>query len=622
MLKSVWESDVQAVIEEIGLPKTKNVAVDSTTIEIPVPFPSPHDWRDHWIYFLLMDRFNNPESPPAHSPWDGQHGTFQGGTLNGVRQQLDYLQQLGVGAIWLSPVLKNCQYNPYTYHGYGIQDFLQIDPRFASDPQAAKGNPQLVEDEFRALVDTAHARGIYVILDVVLNHTGNVFEYKDHGSKAPWSEQPYTIYWRDEDGQGRTDWEQPPPDPPADAAVWPEELRCNAFFRRQGKQKHDETRGDFASLKELATDLPKHSDQRGYHFPVRDTLIRAHQYLIAKYDVDGFRIDTVKHIESDFARIFGNAMREFALSIGKKNFFTFGEIADRSEEKIARYIGRNAMNPDEMIGVDAALDFPLFHKLQEMAKGFCAPAEVFNVFERRKDAQRGILSSHGEASKFFVTFLDNHDQHQRFYFSSASDPRRFDDQVTLALGCLFALQGIPCLYYGTEQGLHGSGNVYEAVREALWGKPDSFDLGHPFYQAVQRLATLRSNQPSLRYGRQYFRPISGNGTEFDFSHYQRGVLALSRILNDQELIVLANTNTERVWEGEVIIDFALNPVGSTYHVLFSNKAGQQIATPGPVVQKPEGSVAIHEANGSVSDGPVRVLPAKLQPMEIQILGRK
>jgi glycosidase len=257
-----------------------------------------------------------------------------------------------------------------------------------------------------------------------------------------------------------------------------------------------------------------------------------------------------------------------------------------------------------------------------MAKGFCAPAEVVNVFERRKDAQRGILSSHGEASKFFVTFLDNHDQHQRFYFSSASDPHRFDDQVTLALGCLFALQGIPCLYYGTEQGLHGSGNAYEAVREALWGMPDSFDLGHPFYQAVQRLANLRGNQPSLRYGRQYFRPISGNGTEFGVSHYQRGVLALSRILNDQESVVLANANTEGVWEGEVIIDFALNPVGSEYHVLFSNKEGQQIATPGPVVQKPEGSVTIHETSGIVSNGPVRVLPAMLQPMEVQILGKK
>src|SRR5216683_7980403 len=96
------------------------------------PFPSPEDWRDQWIYFLLVDRFNNPQAPPRFTPFDSVHGAFQGGTFNGVRQQLDYLKQMGVGALWLSPVLKNCQYNPFTFHGYGIQDFLQIDLRFAS----------------------------------------------------------------------------------------------------------------------------------------------------------------------------------------------------------------------------------------------------------------------------------------------------------------------------------------------------------------------------------------------------------------------------------------------------------------------------------------------------------
>src|SRR5512135_1921682 len=92
------------------------------------PFPSPDDWRDQWIYFLLVDRFNNPQQPPRTQPWDGSIGTYQGGSFNGVRERLDYLQDLGVGAIWLSPVLQNCLYNPYSYHGYGIQNFLAVDP--------------------------------------------------------------------------------------------------------------------------------------------------------------------------------------------------------------------------------------------------------------------------------------------------------------------------------------------------------------------------------------------------------------------------------------------------------------------------------------------------------------
>src|SRR5690242_5946377 len=96
-------------------------------------FPSPADWRDVWIYFLLVDRFRNPEGPPAQQPWDGECGVFQGGTLAGVRASLDYLAGLGAGALWLSPVLKNCGYDPGSYHGYGIQDFGAVEPRFTSD---------------------------------------------------------------------------------------------------------------------------------------------------------------------------------------------------------------------------------------------------------------------------------------------------------------------------------------------------------------------------------------------------------------------------------------------------------------------------------------------------------
>ena len=192
----------------------RRLILEGQAVEIPRPFPSPADWRDQWIYFLFIDRFNNPQAAPRHTPYNGMHGVFQGGTFNGVRQQLGYLQHLGVGALWLSPVLKNCRYSPFTYHGYGFQDFLQVDPRFASDPEAAQADPQLAEDELRALVDEAHARGIYVIFDIVLNHVGDVFAYVlADGSQLPeadWQDHPYTINWRDQDGRGRPEWTAPP----------------------------------------------------------------------------------------------------------------------------------------------------------------------------------------------------------------------------------------------------------------------------------------------------------------------------------------------------------------------------------------------------------------------------
>ncbi len=622
---SIMSPEVQTILDQARGPQTRRVTVGNETVEIPTPFPSPQDWRDQWIYFLMVDRFNNPQAPPRFTPFDGLHGVFQGGTFNGVRTQLDYLQQLGVGALWLSPVLKNCQYNPFTYHGYGIQDFLQVDPRFASDPQAAKANPQLAEGELQGLVDEAHARGIFVIFDIVLNHAGDVFEYVlndgSHSAEADRRGIPYTINWRDENGHGRSDWTEAPLNPPADAAVWPTELRRNELFRRRGRG--GEAGGDFASLKELVTALEQFDANRGLLHPAHNILIRAYQYAIAKYDVDGFRIDTLKFIEPDFAQLFGNAMREFALTIGKKNFFTFGEVYD-NEEQIARFIGRHAAEEGDLVGVDAALDFPLFFKLPAVAKGLLAPAEVSSMFEHRKQLERDVISSHGEASRFFVTFLDNHDQHARFYFSPHDAPTRFADQPTLGVGCLFVLQGIPCLYYGTEQGLHGSGDQDTAVREALWGKADAFNRGHPFYTTIQRLAATRHEQPALRYGRQYFRPISGDGIHFGISRSTEGVLAFSRILNDQELVVVTNTNTRAGWTGEVIVDLALNPVGATYEVLFTNKILTQNgerrgAAPGPVVEKPSGQVEIHEVNGSVTRGPARALRVALQNMEIQML---
>jgi glycosidase len=616
MPTSIWSDEVQLLFEQARTARNKRVKLGNKTVTIPAPFPSPEDWRDKWIYFLLIDRFNNPQAPPKHLPWNGEHGEFQGGTFKGVREQLDYLQELGVGALWLSPVLKNCQYSPYTYHGYGIQDFLQIEPRFASDPEQARKNPRLAEDELMQLVDEAHARGLYVIFDVVLNHAGDIFEYENYGAVAPWRNYPYVIRWRDRDGKGRADWNTPPNNPPAEAVIWPQELQRNEFFRRQGEG--GEAGGDFASLKEFATDYKEYSPVYGICYPVRDVLIRAHQYLIAKFDVDGFRLDTLKYIETDFARVFANAMREFAFSIGKKEFFTFGEIYD-NEDKIARYIGRNTMEDSDLIGVDAALDFPLFYKLPEMAKGRLAPIEIVKIFEYRRHLQQGIISSQGEASRFFVTFVDNHDQHQRFYYIDPNDPHRYDDQVAISIGCLFALQGIPCLYYGAEQGLRGSGRTLEAVREAFWGKPEAFDRQHPFYQAIRQIAQVRESQPALRYGRQYFRPISGDGRQFGFSIFPGGILAFSRILSDQEVVVVANTNTQAGWQGEVLVDYSINPIETRYRVVFSNKKNPP--PPAPVAEKLAGSIEIHGLDESIAYGPTRVLPLKLQPMEIQILDK-
>ena len=126
------------------------------------PFPSPADWRDQVIYFLMVDRFNNPAAKPVHQPYDDpNYAKYQYGKFSGVQQQLAYIKSLGAGAIWLSPVLKNLPFDLGSYHGYGIHDFLRAEPYFATNPANA-------DDELRALVDAAHQAGLYVIFDIVL----------------------------------------------------------------------------------------------------------------------------------------------------------------------------------------------------------------------------------------------------------------------------------------------------------------------------------------------------------------------------------------------------------------------------------------------------------------------
>jgi glycosidase len=477
---SIYAADFQAVLDSAKAPGgTANGQ-----------FPSPADWRDLPIYFLMVDRFNNPSAAPRHTPFDDAgFADYQGGKFSGVQRQLPYIRQLGTGAIWLSPVLRNLPFDS-SYHGYGIHDFLTAEPRFADDPAHA-------DDELRALVDAAHQQGLYVVFDIVLNHTGDVFAYQcdpadqvciaNQGGTASYHDQPQPVAWRDGSGTAQASFavieDIPAGQRTRDAFIWPAELQLNRLFRRQGQMggTADDTIGDFSVLKQMLT-----ADPDAQRF-----LIRAYQYVVARFDIDGFRIDTLRYLKGGLPQTFGNAIREFALSIGKKNFFTFGEVLDgQAEEDIARFIGRNTNDQGDLVGVDAALDYPLFNTLRPVVKGQQAPASLVGMYHRRKQVEEDILSSHGDATRFFVTFLDNHDMKERIRYVDPAVPDRYDDQVTLGLACLYSLPGIPCLYYGTEQGLSGHGTD-EAVREALWA-----DLGSPQpASSTARLPNSRGSAP-------------------------------------------------------------------------------------------------------------------------------
>ena len=627
---------IQAMQAAANQQQTKSVPLNGQPTEVRYPFPSPGDWRDCWIYFLMLDRFANASAPPRGPAWNQVFPHRHGGTFKGVQSQLAYLADLGSRAIWLSPVLKNSRPDfDYNYHGYGAQDLLNIDERFASD-----GTRATAERELGELIDEAHARGLYVIIDIVLNHVGRVFDYErpegvvsifaDTGvMNGPLGDEPH-IEWLNGLGFPRSDWRD---DLPASAtlsvddAVWPEDLQNRLFFRRRGAKLTDApgaggfVPGDFGDMRQVVAEYDASASgqellrARYGAMPVLAILIRAYQYLMAKYDIDGYRIDTVKYVLPDAMRSFGNAMREFGLSVGKKNFFTFGEIYD-DEQTIANFVGRRT-GGGEGFGIDAALDFPLFYALPAVAKGLAGAELIRQVFEGRKAAEAGQLSSHGEAGRYFVSFLDNHDQHERI-----KNPATPADQVTLALAVLFALQGIPCVYYGTEQGLSGTVkpdgtpdlNTNESTREALWGKtPVAFDRTHPTYQIIKTLAALRANEFALSYGRLYFREVSGNGADFGYSSGSGGIVAFSRILVDREVLVIANTNANSGFSGSVIVDRDINATPRQMRVAFSNRGNTGTGT----VQQIAAARFFHP--DGVSTGAATALPIVLSRSEVQIL---
>lgn len=598
MYTSLYSQEVQTVLD----------TAESQADASGGPFQSPGDWRDQVIYFIIVDRFNNPAALPVHQPYDDANqnvaALYQGGKFQGIQQQLAYIKGLGAGALWLSPVLKNIPVDQGCYHGYGIHNFLRANPKFCSDPT----NQDLADQELRALVDAAHKIGLYVIFDIVLNHAGDVFTYNG-ADQVNFSPTVLPVQWRDATGTSIPTWTDAaiiPAPRPLDADIWPSELQSNQYFRRQGMAI--DVIGDFDSLKQMVSENPD----------VQRFLIRAYQYIIAKFDVDGFRIDTVRYLQGNLPQLFGNAMREYALILGKRNFFTFGEIWDNNTAAdIPNFIGRNTQilgDMDSPVGIDAALDYPLVWPLIAALKGFGPFSDVAAMYNQRKQLDQYILSSHGDASRYFVTFIDNHDMQQRFRWQQPGDPTQFDDQVSMGVACLYCLPGVPCLYYGTEQGLHGRGSDV-GVREALWGLVPGFPTTTSFYVEIQKIAKVRGQQPALRYGRFYFRPISGDNYHFGISTFQNGVLAWSRIINDEEVVIVANASTTQPQSVSVILEITLSSPGQNLQILYSNQTAP--TAPAPVQQLAQASVI--EVDGSTSNGPLNCARVTLQPMEVQIL---
>ncbi|ELR68468.1 alpha-amylase family protein [Fulvivirga imtechensis AK7] len=505
------------------------------------------EWREEFIYFLLVDRFHDDQvrSPVRAEGKTTGFGTREelqkicGGTLKGIKDHLDYIQQLGCTAIWLSPVFEN---NASSYHGYDIQDYTSIDKRFGTT------------DDLAALVDAAHSLDMRVFLDVVLHHSGNNWSYPGN--------YPYYYYngWTFPFGKWHSE------DKPQ-----PAELRNPDLYWRKGQirnfDSYPETReGDFNDLKAFKND----SSPEGLY--VQHLLTRIHCYWIRETDIDGFRLDAVKHMGEKSISQFCSHIREYAYKLGKRNFFLFGELVG-PEGIYNNYIGpKTAVKVEDTAiyyGLNSVLDFPLYYVLADVILGKSTPEKLI---ERYESLRKSALSR-GEFGEFLVTFIDNHDQvnqplKRRFGYDAT------EAQVIAGIGFLLCALGTPCIYYGTEQGFQGAGIEDHNVREAM------FDLHDPsknalnkdgvIYREISIIANLRKKNAALKFGRMYMREYSEDGETFHMPVHQNCMLAFSRILYDEEMLIVYNGSLVHEDEEYITVSKDLNPEGSAFRFRYGH----------------------------------------------------
>ncbi len=569
-------------------------------------YPSPADWREEILYFLLPDRFSDGKEATrplldrtklkesrkvlagdAVWRWDlwtqSGGGRWQGGTLKGVISKLGYLKKLGITAIWLGPVFKQ-RGHQNTYHGYAIQDFLDVDPRL--------GTRQDLVD----LVDQAHGLGLRVILDTIFNHSGANWLYGagEDAFTPEYTEGRYPFgSWRGAEGEAIAAIAGP------EDGVWPQELQNTDVYTRAGRGNLGQGEIDNAQAEHKRTDF---EDLRNFELMgsgVIEDLVRCYQYWIALTDCDGFRIDTLKHVSLDEARRFCGAIKEFAANIGKVDFFLVGEIAggDFVEDRYLDVLERN---------LNAALDIGEMRlSLNKLAKGQEHPGPFFAGF----DEGTAIMGTHRNLGSRHVSILDDHDHvfGDKIRFGAEAVSER--QQLAGAALLLFTL-GVPCIYAGTELGLTGpepeerqwlsnwkKSDVY--LREALFGPehplkdglsglPDKaerfdetlpgfgpfgtrgyhcFDENNPVFKGYCAITGLRQTLPALRYGRQYLRPIAFNDAAFTVKGPGE-ITAWSRILNDEEVLCVINTHGSENRGAAVLVDARLAEPGQKYTVLF------------------------------------------------------
>ena len=479
----------------------------------PLHLPSP-DWREQIIYFAMIDRFddgdpgNNDQGAGEYAPEDGAR--YSGGDLQGLARRLDYLREIGATALWITPPVRHQWWDESVryggYHGYWGTHFAQVDPHFGTLA------------DYQNLARGLHARNMYLVQDVVVNHTANHFSYpaghdgrdpaRGYAVNAGGRPQPASMPWPFSRNDARD-----PAQRADDIYHWTPDI---TDFN-DPRQEHDY---QLASLDDLNTGNPV----------VRRALRASYGHWIEQVGVDAFRIDTAFYVPPGYFADFLDAddpaapgVRRVAARTGRDNFHVFGEgfgidppFADATARKIEGYV-RDA---DGRELLPAMINFPLYGSLLDVfARGQPSAVLAHRI--------KSMMQVHAQPW-LMPSFVDNHDV-DRFLAGGSEAGLR------LALLAIHTLPGIPTIYYGTEQG-------YTAPRAAMFARGhgaqgrDHFDPQAPLARYLRRLSDLRRGQHVLMHGTP--RVLAANTAA-------SGALLYAMQEGEEQVLVALNSATHR-----------------------------------------------------------------------------
>ncbi|MFC8739692.1 pullulanase-type alpha-1,6-glucosidase [Streptomyces sp. NPDC057176] len=475
--------------------------------------PARHDVTREQFYFVLPDRFANGDRSNDRGGLTGSRsvtgfdptdkGFYQGGDLKGLTRKLDYIKGLGTTAIWMAPIFKNkpVQGNGESagYHGYWITDFTRVDPHFGTN------------QDLKNLVSKAHAKGMKVYFDVITNHTADVltntekkYGYRSKGAYPyldtegrPFDDTEETDRKVDEDSFPYTP-QIPAAEKTAKVPAW---LNDPTMYHNRGDSTfvgESGLYGDHTGLDDLWTERPE----------VVEGMEKIYERWVKDFDIDGFRVDTVRNVDMKFWTQWATALDAYAAKRGRDDFFIFGETLSADPSVIAPYVTEGRL--------DATLDFPLQNAIRGYASQGKPASGLSDVFAQDYRYTTDKANAYNE-----VTFLGNHDMGRIGSFLKSDHPGAGDAELLrrdrLAHELMFLSRGNPVIYSGDEQGFTGAGGDKDARQTMFASKvadyldddeigterthaSDAYDVRHPLYRSIAALSKLRKANPALADG--------------------------------------------------------------------------------------------------------------------------